>query len=456
MAGACRLSKATKKRSGASYGRTMARNSLKRRLCPGVRLNGALESMDRQVTSAWYFILQLSGVTPAHLEKMANAVRNLATFEGKQCVAVATFSDSLVQRAQCSALKSEVNSVLREIQSTSPMKQRTALYKSVRDAILRLDAVQADRKAVVILSNGANEDDTVSEASVIELAREKNVVLFGLAFGDKSVGRPQNVWRLAEKTFGVGRDFSDQSSKDPSEFASNFADLLENGFVLKLRGRDLPSDAELTLSGRLRDNTLLTAGPIEVRRITEDTLLDRVRRTLLGNSDKLKMSAAAVTLILGLLLIGATLWARRRAVPAAAAVQTIGSPAPLVDKPTLDTGGDTNDANDRHEPSTVYGWLEFLDASSTQVPVTATSLRIGRHPDNDVCLPNKSVHRQHAVLHKTGDGAFVIRDLGTKNGVVVNGKRCGQHNLADNDLIELGEVRLRFVANTDLGRSAKR
>ena len=126
-----------------------------------------------------------------------------------------------------------------------------------------------------------------------------------------------------------------------------------------------------------------------------------------------------------------------------------------MDKHTLDTGGDTNDANDRHEPSTVYGWLEFLDAISTQVQVTDTILRKARHPDKDVCQPNKSVHRQHAVLHKTGDGAFVIRDLGTKNGVVVNGKRCGQHNLADNDLIELGEVRLRFVANTDLGRSAR-
>ena len=48
----------------------------------------------------------------------------------------------------------------------------------------------------------------------------------------------------------------------------------------------------------------------------------------------------------------------------------------------------------------------------------------------------------------SGDRKFLIRDLGTKNGVVVNGQRVQQQkDLSDNDLIELGEVRLRFAAN---------
>jgi len=95
----------------------------------------------------------------------------------------------------------------------------------------------------------------------------------------------------------------------------------------------------------------------------------------------------------------------------------------------------------------VYAWLEFLDSSSSRTPVSATNVRIGRHRDNDICIANPSVHRQHAVLFKGADGKFVIKDLGTKNGVVVNNVRCGQKVLNDGDLIELGEVRARFIEN---------
>jgi hypothetical protein len=39
--------------------------------------------------------------------------------------------------------------------------------------------------------------------------------------------------------------------------------------------------------------------------------------------------------------------------------------------------------------------------------------------------------------------------------VIVNGRRGSQHDLADNDLIELGEVRLRFVANKEPAASCE-
>ncbi|MEL7048895.1 MAG: FHA domain-containing protein, partial [Pseudomonadota bacterium] len=78
----------------------------------------------------------------------------------------------------------------------------------------------------------------------------------------------------------------------------------------------------------------------------------------------------------------------------------------------------------------------------------ATNVRLGRHRDNDICIANHSVHRQHAVILQDSDGQFAIRDLGTKNGIVVNNVRCSQVKLNDGDVIELGEVRLRYVANT--------
>jgi hypothetical protein len=424
----------------------------------GQRLKGTLERYSAEkYASAWYFILQDTGVTAAQLATMTNAVRNLVSFEGKSCVAVATYSDVLLQRAQCGARKDQVERVLSEIQSTPPTKKPPALYKSARDALVRLNAVQADRRALVILSNGANADTTVSEANVLSLAREKNIVIFALAFGDKIAGRPPNLWRLAEKTFGVGRDFTDQSSSALSAFTSNFVELLENGFVLELPANYLPMTSDLTISGRLADNSILTAEPTTVQRTTTDTNVDHLRRLILEHTDKLTMSVAAATVIIGLLLIGAALRARRRAAPvhAITADAPIGSPAPVWPRHTGAEIGNAGVSDAQSPPNMVYGWLEFLDANSTKVPITATSLRIGRHPDNDICLPNKSVHRQHAVLHKKSDDAFVIRDLGTQNGVIVNGRRGSQHDLADNDLIELGEVRLRFVANKEPAASCE-
>ena len=44
---------------------------------------------------------------------------------------------------------------------------------------------------------------------------------------------------------------------------------------------------------------------------------------------------------------------------------------------------------------------------------------------------------------------FIITDLGGGNGVIVNKVKQQSHDLNDGDLVELGEVRLRFRANAE-------
>ena len=46
-------------------------------------------------------------------------------------------------------------------------------------------------------------------------------------------------------------------------------------------------------------------------------------------------------------------------------------------------------------------------------------------------------------------GRFVITDLGGDNGVIVNKVKQQSHDLNDGDLVELGEVRLRFRTNVE-------
>ena len=91
-------------------------------------------------------------------------------------------------------------------------------------------------------------------------------------------------------------------------------------------------------------------------------------------------------------------------------------------------------------------WLTVEVGGAGTLPLGSRLVRIGRHQDNDIRLPDASVHRYHAVIERTPDEAFVIVDLSGKegNGVCVNGERQARAQLADGDVIELGRTRLKF------------
>lgn len=74
---------------------------------------------------------------------------------------------------------------------------------------------------------------------------------------------------------------------------------------------------------------------------------------------------------------------------------------------------------------------------------TAAALRItvGRSPDNDIVLSDGSISARHCEV-TLDDGVFVIRDLGSSNGVVVNGRPVGSTVLSPGDTVMLGDVRL--------------
>lgn len=72
--------------------------------------------------------------------------------------------------------------------------------------------------------------------------------------------------------------------------------------------------------------------------------------------------------------------------------------------------------------------------------------RIGREADNDLCLTHPTVHRYHAVLERTPDAHFIITDLGNPRDpdVLVNGAAVSQQRLRGGEVLEFGDVRLRF------------
>jgi enoyl-CoA hydratase len=80
-----------------------------------------------------------------------------------------------------------------------------------------------------------------------------------------------------------------------------------------------------------------------------------------------------------------------------------------------------------------------------RMPLPAKAMRIGRDPDNDLTLHDLNVSRYHAELRKSPTGSYEIVDLGSHNGIFVNGKRVLQAMLTDHDVIRIGDSTFRLA-----------
>lgn len=80
-----------------------------------------------------------------------------------------------------------------------------------------------------------------------------------------------------------------------------------------------------------------------------------------------------------------------------------------------------------------------------EIPLVKERTTIGRKPHNDIHIDNLAVSGEHAVIVTILNDAF-LEDLGSTNGTVINGTAVKKHFLQNNDIIELGKFKLKFVA----------
>ncbi len=64
-------------------------------------------------------------------------------------------------------------------------------------------------------------------------------------------------------------------------------------------------------------------------------------------------------------------------------------------------------------------------------------VRLGRSADNDIVVEAEAVSRHHAELRQV-DGRWSITDLGSTNGLTIDGRRVTEHTLGDGDLVRIG------------------
>lgn len=76
-------------------------------------------------------------------------------------------------------------------------------------------------------------------------------------------------------------------------------------------------------------------------------------------------------------------------------------------------------------------------------------MTVGRDPSNDIQLLDKAVSRTHMRVNSV-DGNVVLTDLGSANGVKVDGKKVSVHTLKEGETVKLGKKELFLEEGKDL------
>jgi pSer/pThr/pTyr-binding forkhead associated (FHA) protein len=88
-----------------------------------------------------------------------------------------------------------------------------------------------------------------------------------------------------------------------------------------------------------------------------------------------------------------------------------------------------------------------------EVQVTKDRTSVGRRPYNDLVIDNLAVSGEHAVLQMSGNEVY-LEDLNSTNGTFVNGKAVKKQLLFDNDTVEIGKYKIKYVNENSTASAA--
>jgi pSer/pThr/pTyr-binding forkhead associated (FHA) protein len=85
--------------------------------------------------------------------------------------------------------------------------------------------------------------------------------------------------------------------------------------------------------------------------------------------------------------------------------------------------------------------------SSREVVLNTLGTTIGRGANCDVVLNHEGVSRLHARIYQDPFGRWVVEDLGSHNGVLVDGNRIEAHAVSPGEKMMIAALLLRFCSS---------
>lgn len=416
---------------------------------------------ETEQSSAWLFLIDRSnprraGTVSRNVEFAKNIVSKQ---KSHQQFGIATFASELKIIVEIGDRNADLDRRLADVKADGAA---TEFFATAIEGIKLLEQSGANRRALVIMSDGKAEDTAYSRADLVAAARAANVVIYGMGFAEKASETPdlQILRRLAEDTDGpfvsiVG------DNEVPLEFQESFATYLENGGTIETDISDVFGEAEIDLTVSLRDGSsfsrmqslFIQEAEEEVEEIAPLSWIAEIYSaadpmfagaSAWAENNQTLATALLIALPLLILIALIALVARRRDTE----IHDTEESAESEISESVTTPIATEDAMELiEEDAPLLGWFELVDDQNDKFEIREMSVQIGRHSECDFRLNNDSVHRHHAHFHFTPEMEPTITDLDTVNGVLVNGERTNSSKLNSGDLIQLGEVRFRYYSS---------
>ena len=356
---------------------------------------------------------------------------------------LASFDKDLRVEAPVGSTPSQILASAKALDATG---LTTELYRSLLKAIDILAGTNADRKVILLFSDGQAEDKAYFHSDVIAAARKNGVIINSMGY-PRSVSLSvalQTLRRLSEETGGMYVE-ADSLFNLPGTFLDHPFDNIDSGGRFSIDLADIPAESlaksVLTLNfetdlGRISTTVpvslpvnytapvaapqsttapqagLVQAPPIQIiTRQEEPDIID----TWLWYGVPVALIVLIVLTFITLMILY-----RKQGKPAATAPSQTHAFKP-------------------------YAYLIAQDEKATRYPITHTTWRIGRSKDNEMTLDDNSISRRHAEIQRVGNGKFVLYDLESLNGVFVNDEKINKKKLEEGDIIEIGDIFLRFT-----------
>ena len=162
-----------------------------------------------------------------------------------------------------------------------------------------------------------------------------------------------------------------------------------------------------------------------------------------GSTTTIIVASLVGVALVAILIVAITLQARKGRAPAASA------PAPTR-RPCQQCGRVMLPEWDRcffcgWIPPPPIGRLEFIHGPLTgqTVDLVAQVTTLGSQTGNTIVLSDPAVSRKHVGIRRDASG-YELADLGSTNGVYVNGQRLPKRILAPGDIVRIGQSEMVF------------
>jgi len=352
-----------------------------------------------------------------------------------------------------SPIGSSISQVNDNAQKLKAIGKTTELYRNMLKAIEYMKTTDADRKSIFLFSDGLAEDKAYYHQDVANAARKAGVIIISLGY-PRSVSQSvalQTLRRLSEETGGQFVEV-DSNFNLPQGFLNQPYDSIDNGGQISV---DLSPIIKNTTLSQFNVNltietdvgqtsvTIPIVVPSQFIKKPVTTVTMPATRT---TTQQIKVPPVKVVTVKGAERdpVESWLWYGMSVALIILVILTISTFFLILNRQrkyrTATSGAPV------FKP---YAYLVVQDETKKRYSIIRTAWRIGRSKDNELTLRDSSVSRRHAEIHRDKGDIFTLVDLESLNGVYVNDEKIHKRKLHEGDIVEIGDVAMRFTLLSD-------